>query len=198
MTAEGNRTCMIMLRLSDLKSQASLSLFLRHHELITENVSHFLINQWKTKTFTKPVKDGGSIVSIVLEIQKREDDEIPVYFTIHEIKTKGYDIIGINVLLSKLMRFFRKKADNSVPKILLQIHFFYIISFSVKLLLRKKRGSLPTPLLIHLCEVRIDFYALLNEELMIYPSYVVNKLGKWMVTRNLDESLSEVNLALHL
>ena len=33
---------------------------------------------------------------------------------------------------------------------------------------------------------------------MIYPSYVVNKLGKWMVTRNLDESLREVNLARHL
>lgn len=33
---------------------------------------------------------------------------------------------------------------------------------------------------------------------MIYPSYVVNKLGKWVVTRNLDESLSEVKLAHHL
>ena len=54
-----------MLRLSDFKSQASLSLFLRHHELIK---NHFLINQWKTKAFTKPVKDGGSIVSIVLEM----------------------------------------------------------------------------------------------------------------------------------
>ena len=29
--------------------------------------------------YWKPVKDGGSIVSIVLEIQKREDDEIPYY-----------------------------------------------------------------------------------------------------------------------
>ena len=65
MTAEGNRTYIIMLRLSDFKSQASLSLFLRHHELIK---NHFLINQWKTKAFTKPVKDCGSIVSIVLEM----------------------------------------------------------------------------------------------------------------------------------
>ena len=80
MTAEGNRTCII--NHNNFKSQASLSLFLRHHELISENVSYFLINQWKTKTFTKPVKDGGSIVSIVLEIQKREDDEIPVHFII--------------------------------------------------------------------------------------------------------------------
>ena len=78
-----------MLRLDDFKSQASLSLFLRHYELINENVSYFLINQWKTKTFTKPVKDGGSVVSIVLEIPKREDNEIPVHFIIHEIKTKA-------------------------------------------------------------------------------------------------------------
>ena len=106
MTAEGNRTCIIMSRLSDFKSQASLSLFLRHHELITENISYFLINQWKTKTWTM---DGGSFVSIVLEIQQREDDEIPVHFIIHEIKTKGYNVIGVNVLLRKLMRFLRKK-----------------------------------------------------------------------------------------
>ena len=110
MTAEGNRTCIIMLRLSDFKSQASLSLFLRHYELINENVSYFLINQWKTKTFTKPVKDGGSFVSIALEIQKREDDQISAcIFIIHETKTKGYDVIGINVFLRKLMRFLRKK-----------------------------------------------------------------------------------------
>ena len=99
MTAYGNRTCIIMLRLSDFKSQASLSLFFRHHELINENVSYFLINQWKTKTFRKPVKDGGSIVSIVLEIHKREDNEVPVHFIIHEIKTNGYDVISINVFL---------------------------------------------------------------------------------------------------
>ena len=138
----------VFLRLRDFKPQASLSLFLRHHELITENVSYFLMNQTKTKIFTKPVKDSGSVVSIVLEIQKREDDEIPVYFTIHEIKTKGYDIIGVNLLLRKLMRFLCKKMDNSVPTILLLIYIF-VISFSVKLLLRKKRGSSPTPLFIH-------------------------------------------------
>ena len=53
--------------------------------------------------------DGGSFVSIVLEIQQREDDEIPVHFIIHEIKTKGYNVIGVNILLRKLMRFLRKK-----------------------------------------------------------------------------------------
>ena len=54
--------CVITLQLSDFKSQASLSLFLRRHELTNNNVSYFLINQSKTKTFidlkvtTKPVK----------------------------------------------------------------------------------------------------------------------------------------------
>ena len=48
----------------------------------------------------KPVKDGGSIVSFVLEIQQREDNEIPSHFT-HEIETKGYDVNSVNVFLSK-------------------------------------------------------------------------------------------------
>ena len=34
-----NRTCIITLRLSDLKSPASLTSFLRRHELTKENVS---------------------------------------------------------------------------------------------------------------------------------------------------------------
>ena len=37
------------LRLSDCKSHASLTLFLRHHELTNENVSHFLVNQSKPR-----------------------------------------------------------------------------------------------------------------------------------------------------
>ena len=49
----------------------------------------------------KPVEDGGSIVSIVLEIQKREDNEILVHY-IHKIKAKGYDINGIKICHSKL------------------------------------------------------------------------------------------------
>ena len=55
------------------------------------------------------MKDGGSIVSIVLERQKREDNEIPAHF-IHDIKTKGYEAIGVNAFLRKLMRFLRKKG----------------------------------------------------------------------------------------
>ena len=40
------------LRLSDSKSHARLTLFLRYHELTNENVSYFLVNQTKTKIFT--------------------------------------------------------------------------------------------------------------------------------------------------
>ena len=50
-TAAGNRTCMITLRLIDLQSQTRLTLLLRHYELTNENVSYFLTNQSKTKTF---------------------------------------------------------------------------------------------------------------------------------------------------
>ena len=45
-------------------------------------------------------------------------NEIPAHF-IHEIKTKGYDVIGVNVFLRTLMRILRKKGVNSVPPILL-------------------------------------------------------------------------------
>ena len=40
------------------------------------------------------------------------DDEISAHF-IHVIKTKGYDVIGVNVFT--LTRFHFKKRDNSVP-----------------------------------------------------------------------------------
>ena len=43
-------TSIITLRLSDCKSHASLTLFIRHHELTNENVSYFLINQSRTNT----------------------------------------------------------------------------------------------------------------------------------------------------
>ena len=44
--------------------------------------------------------------------------EIPAHF-IHEIKTKGYDVIAVNVIHRKLIRFQRKKGDLSVPTPLL-------------------------------------------------------------------------------
>ena len=50
-TAAGNRTCIITLRLRDFKSQTSLTLLLRQYELTNKNVSYFLTNQSKTKTF---------------------------------------------------------------------------------------------------------------------------------------------------
>ena len=42
---------------------------------------------------------GDTIVSIVLEIHKTEDDEIPPHF-VHEIKTKSYYVIDAKVFAS--------------------------------------------------------------------------------------------------
>ena len=61
-------------------------------EGITKN-SYFLTNQSKTKTFVdlkvtrnpKPTKNST----------RPYLNEIPAHFT-HEIKTKGYDVIGVN------------------------------------------------------------------------------------------------------
>ena len=47
-------------------------------------------------------------------------NEIPAHF-IHEIKTKGYDVIGVNLFLPKLMKFLPKKEVNSVRAILLAL-----------------------------------------------------------------------------
>ena len=94
------------LRLSDFKSQTSLTLLLRHHELTNENVSYFLTNQSKTKTFIdlkvtrkpKPTKNStGPYLN-----------EIHSHFT-HEIRTKGYDAIRVNLFLRKLIKFLPKK-----------------------------------------------------------------------------------------
>ena len=43
---------------------------------------------------------------------------------IQEIKTKGYDVIGVNVFLRKLMRFLRKNPEYYIPPILLMFDFF--------------------------------------------------------------------------
>ena len=42
------------------------------------------------------------------------DDEISAHFIL-ETKTKGYDVIGVNVFHFTSMRFHFKKRDNSVP-----------------------------------------------------------------------------------
>ena len=104
-TAAGNRTCIIALRLSDFKSQARLTLLLRHYELTNENSSYFLTNQSKTKTFIdlkvtrKPKQTKNSTRPYL--------NEIP-----YEIKTKGYNVIGVNLFFRKLMRFLSKKRPN--------------------------------------------------------------------------------------
>ena len=120
MTAAGNRKCIITLRLSDLKSQTSSTLLLRQYELTNKNVSYFLTNQSKTKTFIdikvtrnpKPTKNNT----------RPYLNEIPTHF-IHEIKTKGYDVIGVNLFLPKLMKFLPKKEVNFIPPILLKAFF---------------------------------------------------------------------------
>ena len=78
----------ITLRLSDFRSQTSLTLLLRNYELTSENV-YFLTNQSKTKTFIdlkitrkpKPTKNST----------RPYLNEIPAHFN-HEIKTIAYDV----------------------------------------------------------------------------------------------------------
>ena len=104
-TAAGNRTCIITLRLNDFKSKTILTLLLRNYELTNENVSYFLTNQSQTKTF------------IDLEVTRKPKStknstrphlyEIPAYFT-HEIKTKAYDVISVNLFPRK-----RKKGSKT-------------------------------------------------------------------------------------
>ena len=69
------------------------------------------------------MEDGGSVVSIVLDIQKREHNEIPAHF-LHEIKTILYDAIGVNVPSRKIMRFPHKPGVNSMRPILLLFSYF--------------------------------------------------------------------------
>ena len=52
-----------------------------------------------------------SIVSIVLEMQKREDNEIATHF-IHDIKAKGYDVTALMCATQKLIKCTKK--DNSI------------------------------------------------------------------------------------
>ena len=106
------RTCIITLRLSDFKPQKSLTLLLRHYELTNENVSYFLTNQSKTKTFinlkvTRKPKPTKNRTRPYL-------NEIPAHFT-YKIKTKVDDVIRVNVFLRKLMKFLRKKKRVKHP-----------------------------------------------------------------------------------
>ena len=53
-------------------------------------------------------------------------NEIPTHF-IHKIKTKGYDVIGVNLFLRTLMRFLRKKVETVVRPILLTLQGYLTI-----------------------------------------------------------------------
>ena len=116
-TAEGNRFCIITSPLSDFKSQTSWTLLLRHYKLTNVNVSYFLTNQSKTKTFidlkvTRKPKSNKNSTRPYL-------NESPVHFT-HGVKTKGYEVIRVNVFLRKLMKFLRKKKTEwNIPPPLL-------------------------------------------------------------------------------
>ena len=64
-----------------------------HHKI---KIEHDIID--------KPVK-----LDILNEIPPQVN-EIPQHF-IHEIKTKGYDVTGVNLFLPKLMKFLPKKEE---------------------------------------------------------------------------------------
>ena len=95
-------------------AQASLSLFLKHHELTSQNVFYFLINESKTKDiYRKPVRP----VKPLRNSTRPYLNEIPPHF-IHELKTKGYDVIGVN--------------DSSEKKgLIVPVHFIYKIKTGV-------------------------------------------------------------------
>ena len=96
-----------------------MTLLRKHYELTNKNLSYFLTNQSKTKTFIdlkvtrkpKPTKNSTQPYF----------NEIPVHFT-HEVKTKGYDVIGVNLFHFKLIRFHCKKRP--VPPSPLTFPFF--------------------------------------------------------------------------
>ena len=50
--------------------------------------------------------------------------EIPAHFN-HQIKTKGYDVIGVNVFLRKWIKFLRKKEVKNIPTTLLALNIIY-------------------------------------------------------------------------
>ena len=85
--------------------------------LTNENASHFLNNQSKTKTFIdlkatrklKPVKNSTRL----------NLNEIPAHF-IHEIRTKGYDVIGVNVFhITQINEIPLQKKVSFIPPVLL-------------------------------------------------------------------------------
>ena len=104
MAEEENRTCIVItLRLSDEKSHAILTLFLRNHELTTKSVSYFLINQSKTKAFTdlKMTKNRLNQLKIAHDLILMRFLRI----LIDGMRRKGNDVISVNLFHHSLMRF---------------------------------------------------------------------------------------------
>ena len=108
MKAEGMRTCIIMLRFSDVKPRVRLCLLLWQHESNNEYYSWFLVHQSKTKTFNdlKPVKPPED--SALLYI-----DEISPHLIL-DVNTKGYVVISVNVFPSYGSPT-RKRPNQSLP-----------------------------------------------------------------------------------
>ena len=96
-TAAGNRTCIITLQLSDFKSQASLSQWKR---FIFSNQPIENQDIYRPKNKFKPVKS----VKPTKNSTRPYLNDIFAHF-IHEINTKGYDVIGVNVCHSKSLLY---------------------------------------------------------------------------------------------
>ena len=59
-----------------------------------------------------------------------------IHRVIHEIKTKGYFVIGVSIFLSKLMRFLCKKTEYKIDTLLITSVFSEVFN---------------TPYLLYLC-----------------------------------------------
>ena len=94
MKGEGNRTC-IMLLLSNLESRMSFCSFLRQHES-TKNLFFVFSQPIKTQDIHRP---GNSQITCQTNFKNHltiaHDLKIPLYF-IHEMKTKCFDVCGVN------------------------------------------------------------------------------------------------------
>ena len=99
-----------------------------------------------------------------------KDNENPPHF-IHEIKTIAYNVIDVNLFCRKLMRFHRKKGDNSVPTL---DRFQNLLSFYVpEGLVRREVNSLlrhTTNRLVAMFTAIINELTFATEKLTVYAS----------------------------
>ena len=109
-----------------LSRTKSLTFLLRHYELTNENVSNFLTNQSKTKTFID--------LKVTRNPKPTKNSTRPYLNEIPEIKTKGYDVIGVNWFLRK-KRLISSLLYYYLPQSLL-------ISFDLKTRNSPRKGAL--------------------------------------------------------